>query len=246
MEEWLAKGVEDWKQNMTIKREREAATLEFNFTQAEKYNQTAQQKLQEAQDEVVLGIENFERNLKAQGINTDVSQEDAHKVVEQTLRGNTWHGNATVTSNAGTAAEQTFAKTFDQKASTQKGNYTLTSTGLRHRSKKVVTESQRKEREKRRRRLINQQSNLLVNLELEARESHVTELMRRQSRQEKELDYEAWRTAQCKNIIVENRKLREVQYAERRKYDIELGLSKEQQLLQDMQNASLREIDQMT
>jgi len=82
MEEWLAKGVEDWKQNMTIKREREAATLEFNFTQAEKYNQAAQQKLQEAQDEVVLGIENFERNLKAQGINTYVSQEDAHKVVE--------------------------------------------------------------------------------------------------------------------------------------------------------------------
>jgi hypothetical protein len=33
--------------------------------------------------------------------------------------------------------------------------------------------------------------------------------MRRQSKQEKELDYEAWRSTQCKNIIVENRKLRE-------------------------------------
>lgn len=42
MEEWLAKGVDDWKQNMTIKREREATQLEFDFTQAEKYNKVTQ------------------------------------------------------------------------------------------------------------------------------------------------------------------------------------------------------------
>lgn len=41
MEEWLAKGVEDWKTNMNVKRDREAATLEFDFTQAEKYNNNA-------------------------------------------------------------------------------------------------------------------------------------------------------------------------------------------------------------
>jgi hypothetical protein len=48
-----------------------------------------------------------------------------------------------------------FTKTFDMKASTKKGNFTLTSTGLKHRTKKTVTDSQRNEREKRRRRLIN-------------------------------------------------------------------------------------------
>lgn len=69
--------------------------------------------------------------------------------------------------------------------------------------------------------------------------------MRRQSRQEKELDYEAWRTTQCKNIIIENRQLREVQYKERRKYDVELGVFKEEKLLSEMQDASNREIDQM-
>lgn len=69
--------------------------------------------------------------------------------------------------------------------------------------------------------------------------------MRRQSKQEKELDYEAWRTTQCKTIIVENRKLREQQYETRRKYDTELSLEKEQRLIQEMQDASQREIDQM-
>lgn len=85
----------------------------------------------------------------------------------------------------------------------------------------------------------------MVDLEQASRETHVTELMRRQSRQEKELDYEAWRTTQCKNIIIENRQLREVQYKERRKYDVELGAFKEQRLLAEMQEASTREISQM-
>lgn len=66
--------------------------------------------------------------------------------------------------------EVTFTKTFDAKASTKKGNFTLTSTGLKHRTKKTVTDDQRKEREKRRRRLINAQGELLVNLECETRE----------------------------------------------------------------------------
>lgn len=112
-------------------------------------------------------------------------------------------------SAAKTKHEVTFTKTFDAKAQTKKGNFTLTSTGLKHRTKKTVTDEQRSEREKRRRRLINHQNELLVNLECQTRELNVTDLMKRQSRQEKELDYEAWRTTQCKNIIIENRKLRE-------------------------------------
>jgi len=139
----------------------------------------------------------------------------------------------------------TFTKTFDAKASTKKGNFTLTSTGLKHRTKKTVTDSQRHEREKRRRRLINSQGELFVNLECEKRENHVTDLMKRQSRQEKELDYEAWRTTQCKNIIIENRKLRETQYERRRVYDVELGIEKEQRLISEMQEASTREMGQM-
>ena len=56
------------------------------------------------------------------------------------------------------------------------------------------TEASRKQREKRRRRLIGQQEKLMTDLELHNRESLVLELMKRQSNQEKELDYETWRT----------------------------------------------------
>ena len=70
--------------------------------------------------------------------------------------------------------------------------------------------------------------------------------MKRQSKQERELDYEAWRTTQCKNVIIENRKLRETKYERRRLYDIELGIEKEEKLIAEMQEASKREMDQMT
>lgn len=90
MEEWLAKGVEDWKVNMNVKREREATQLEFDFTQADKYNKHAQKKLQEAQDEVTEGIKDFEKNLKAQGIKTKVTKEEADRAVTDTLNGKPW------------------------------------------------------------------------------------------------------------------------------------------------------------
>jgi hypothetical protein len=46
-------------------------------------------------------------------------------------------------------------------------------------------------------------------LELKNREALVLDLMKRQANQEKELDYEIWRTNQCKEVIVKNRSLRE-------------------------------------
>ncbi len=42
-------------------------------------------------------------------------------------------------------------------------------------------------------------------LELKQRESMVVELIKHQSNQEKELDYEVWRTNQCKEVISKNR-----------------------------------------
>ncbi len=38
MEEWLAKGVEDWKQNMAYKKERDQSQLEFEYKFAQKFN----------------------------------------------------------------------------------------------------------------------------------------------------------------------------------------------------------------
>ena len=74
------------------------------------------------------------------------------------------------------------------------------------------------------------------------RQTNIFEIMKRQSRQEKELDYEVWRTTQCKTIIQENRKLRERQYEKRKELDTETSVVKEEKLIEEMQAASKRSV----
>ena len=77
---------------------------------------------------------------------------------------------------------------------TAQGAFTLASTGLKQRTKKTMTEASRIARNKRRRRLIGQQEEAMTELEQSQREHMVVDLMKRQAAQEKELEYEVWRT----------------------------------------------------
>ena len=81
-------------------------------------------------------------------------------------------------------------------------------------------------------------------LELKQRESMVVELIKHQSNQEKELDYEVWRTNQCKEVISKNRQLRESQFERRRELDTELAELKENEMLKFMQEATKRIVDE--
>ena len=127
---------------------------------------------------------------------------------------------------------------------TATGAFTLTSTGLKQRTKKTITDASRLMREKRRRRLIGQQEEIMVELEQKEREQMVVELMKRQAAQEKELEYEVWRTQQCKNVIIQNRNLRENQYNRRKVLDTEIAEAKEIQILAAEQQQTLRLVDE--
>lgn len=70
--------------------------------------------------------------------------------------------------------------------------------------------------------------------------------MKRQSKQEEELQYEAWRTNQCKSVIVENRKLREAKYDKRQDLDLQNAVFKEKHMLDSMQEQMNREIETLT
>jgi len=150
MEEWHRKGVDNWKKNMTIKRDREANQLEFDFKQAEKYNQMALDKLDSANREVNDGIEQFEQTLRSQGINTKVDNATATGAISETLR------NMQSESPMRTkASEMAMTLTrMDPTKTTKNGAFTLASTGLKHKTKTTVDERTRKAREKRRVRLV--------------------------------------------------------------------------------------------
>ena len=108
-----------------------------------------------------------------------------------------------------TTANRMNASIGNNEMATKTGAFTLTSTGLKSRSKKTVDDRMRKTRDKRRRQLIAEQEKYMVEADREVREQRVVSSMKHKSKQEAELDYEVWRTQQCKNVIFENRKLRE-------------------------------------
>lgn len=67
--------------------------------------------------------------------------------------------------------------------------------------------------------------------------------MKRNSKQEEELEYESWRTQQCKFVIEENRKLREARYTKRQELDVSNAIFKEKHMLETMNDQMTREIE---
>ena len=85
MEEWQQKGVEDWKKNQSIKKDREKTQLEFEYKQAEKFNHLTMRKIDFAGKEVNDGIAQFEQTLRNIGINPKVRKDDAERAVSESL-----------------------------------------------------------------------------------------------------------------------------------------------------------------
>eukprot|EP00351_Strombidinopsis_sp_SopsisLIS2011_P003576 CAMPEP_0116875368 /NCGR_PEP_ID=MMETSP0463-20121206/7303_1 /TAXON_ID=181622 /ORGANISM="Strombidinopsis sp, Strain SopsisLIS2011" /LENGTH=386 /DNA_ID=CAMNT_0004520889 /DNA_START=432 /DNA_END=1596 /DNA_ORIENTATION=+ len=231
MEEWLHKGVQDWKKNQSSKREREQRQLEFDYKQAQKYNKLANEKLDASSKEVHEGIEQFENTLRSNGVNPKVTKEVADRAMSESLKAN---GDVTMKRRVEQANRMT-ASIGNTEMATKTGAFTLTSTGLKSRSKKTVDDTMRKTRDKRRRQLIAEQEKYMVEADREIREDRVVSSMKHKSKQEAELDYEVWRTEQCKNVIFENRKLREAQYDKRRELDVQNANNKEEHMLKLMQ-----------
>ena len=82
--------------------------------------------------------------------------------------------------------------------------------------------------------MIHDQSQTLTEMENQRREEQLEDRMKRQSKQEEELSYEVWRTQQCKNVVVENRKLRDARYERRKELDAQNALAREEEMLRTL------------
>lgn len=177
-------------------------------------------KVEDAEKEVQDGIDQFEQTLMKNGINPRVTSDDAERALNQTasLNGSAAKA-ASLRSNKLTTSITNRNTVLLSGGMTKTGGVTLASVGLRSKAKKPLDGKARKERERRRMRMIADQMTHLKDIETKRREDEVLERMKRLSKQEEELAYESWRTQQCKQVIVENRKLREAKYDKRQELD---------------------------
>jgi len=79
----------------------------------------------------------------------------------------------------------------------------------------------RRERDRRRRKIIVEQGKAQLEIENKRREEHLTQKLKKQSNQERQLHYETWRVGQNKYIVQQNRRLRDLMYEER--YEMEMN-----------------------
>lgn len=222
MEEWLRKGIEDWKKNQTSKKDREKKQLEFEFTQTKQIEKFTVTQIKHAVHEVSDGIDDFENNLRRQGIDVDVPGSN--------------QSNASKTRMTGKQSSNLFGKTGQSMTANITANMTATGPDgkIRERGNRM-SEGVRKERERRRGKLTKALNNdILKDMENQTREEQYVERLKRQSKQEEELAYEIWRTQQCKNVMIENRKLREARYYRRKELDTNNAYAREEEILRTL------------
>lgn len=122
----------------------------------------------------------------------------------------------------------------EKKASSMDKSHTMFSasaTMLRIKEKKMVSDFLRKERDKRRRKMIVDQAKAQREIEVQKRQELLLDKLNQQSRQERELTYEIWRAEQGKEIIKENRVLREGKYKQKREQCVLSAKYKEEEML---------------
>jgi len=99
------------------------------------------------------------------------------------------------------------------------------------REKTLQNPDTKRERDRRRRKIIVEQSKAQTEIENRRREEQLIKKLDKKSNQEKQLAYEFWRVDQNKKIIIENRKLREEMYEERKEMDKKFNQNNEEEFI---------------
>lgn len=124
-------------------------------------------------------------------------------------------------------SNQNDLSTAQNSENEQKLKKFVRSTQLSEKMKVDITEKimlnpiTRRERDRRRRKIIVEQGKAQLEIENKRREEHLTQKLNKQSNQEKQLHYETWRVGQNKYIIQQDRRLRDLMYEER--YEMEMN-----------------------
>jgi adenylate kinase family enzyme len=208
---WNLEGEDNWKMNMERKHERDKEEERFRIRQLKKTQDRSTNKKEAMQTEVFGELDRFEKlHLEEKETDIETSQGDH-------MEG---PGSTQELGFSGLGPNLSMKRNVDHT-----GHYDDLAKLIQAREKEMHSEYFRKERDKRRRKMIVDQSKGQKEIEIKRKEGGLLEKMIQESRQEEEIRYEFWRTRKAKDLIVNNRDLRENMYQNRENY---IGLREEQ------------------
>jgi hypothetical protein len=211
-------GIDNWKANMLSKKEREKKDLDYQLKEAIKYQNNVYNSITNCQNDSYKKIQNFESLL----MNMQSPQENSHT-----------NNNLNILNNISTNYNTHNYKSGNlnhSESELHEGNLPdkfPKSSALSEKMRVDITEkillnaTAKRERDRRRRKIIVEQGKAQYEIENKRREEHLIQKLHKQSNQEKQLVYESYRVEQNKNIMLQNRKLRDLMFEER--YEMELN-----------------------
>lgn len=231
-DEWEARGHELWQDNMKVRMARETEQMRFSDKVFRTQQEKEQQQRRFAASEVLQGTKDFEAGLQNLGITKaieegmpeDSSGEDDDATAERLLA---------QTSKVASAKELVDA--LQAKLPTnQELNYEAGLFMRKIKESKQAGTIARRERERRRRRVLVEQQREQEMLEENQLEQVLMEKLNRESIEESAISYRSWRAKTFEEVFVRNRQARQQQYIAKKKADKEEALKWDQDLRDEM------------
>ena len=221
LQQFEEKGINNWKNNMLRAKQREIKDVQFQLNEAQKIQKNLYRGIAKNiaiyHHEINQFEANFGKNGKKLEMNKSKKKEETEKKgesnesaiaganVNQQDLGNIPGGLGTNQGASNFGNVPHFQSVDTRAANICEGIY-----------QKIMLDNRTKtERNRRRRKIIVEQSKAQLEIENKRREEQYIGKLAKQSNQEKQLTYETYRVNQCKNIIRENRNLREEMYKKR-------------------------------
>ena len=229
LQQFEEKGINNWKNNMLIAKQREIKDVQFQLNEAQKIHKNLYRGIARNIAIYHSEIKKFEENFGKNGKKLkNVSQKDENEKKIEPNESPLKTGNKTDTNNNINPYSNGNFGTAPHFESVDKRSNAICSTIYQN----IMLDTRTKtERNRRRRKIIVEQGKAQLEIENRRREEQYIGKLAKQSNQEKQLTYETYRVNQCKNIIKENRNLREEMYKKREEGNKEFSKMNEENYL---------------
>ena len=213
LQQFEEKGINNWKNNMLRAKQREIKDVQFQLNEAQKIQKNLYRGIAKNIAIYHHEINQFEANFGKNGKKLEMNKAKEDKEKKGDLNENLPQKdleNIQNRLNPNQPGSNFGNLNHYQSLDTRAANICA---GI---FQKIMLDNRTKtERNRRRRKIIVEQSKAQLEIENKRREEQYIGKLAKQSNQEKQLTYETYRVNRCKNIIRENRNLREEMYKKR-------------------------------
>jgi len=241
------KGLDNWKENLIFKKERERNDLEFELNQANKLQQKLLKSIKFCEDDMDKKINNFEKVLKNNFLNERLDKNNSENLLNENnnfiniQNQNSIKTNKNLNSNITNIKSPRLNKLNYLISPEKSDNQNL----IFFKRKKILTDKlildiknklifnpeQISERDRRRRKMLVDLCGAYMEIDNLRKEKLFIDKTKKSSNQEKALLYEMQKMNCNKKIVLENRRLRNEMYDERRDMELKFVDKNEEEFL---------------